>query len=171
MNKPFIYAVTILLGSVLGCYIGIISGRSGSMVAMQIFNGAFFGYLVGWALFLRKYRAFIWSGISLIIVLITDWISGSQSVVYYALEFMIAGFFMGLDLWRFRKQVALLGIVGAVCGFIVGMNNVLRFETSHLDSGFLSAVLLAVKFSILGMGYGRLLLEIIGWRPRINDFE
>ena len=50
MNRLLIYTITILLGSTLGYYIGIVSGLSGILFVIEVLNGAFFGYLVGWAL-------------------------------------------------------------------------------------------------------------------------
>jgi uncharacterized membrane protein YczE len=84
--------------------------------------------------------------------------------MYGKLEFMMAGLLIGWDFWYFRKRLALLGVIGAVCGFVIGMNNRIWFGTVRLDPGLLNATLLAVKLSIFGMGFGSLLFEIFGWR-------
>jgi len=78
---------------------------------------------------------------------------------------------MGLDLWYFRKRIALLGVLGMICGFVLGLNNRIWFGTVRLDPGLLNTVLLSVKFSILGMGFGSLLFEIFEWRPWVDDVE
>ena len=171
MNKKVIHAFAILLGSALGFYIGVDTNQSGLHLFTQAFSGAFFGYLIGLALIWNKYGVFIWGLVSLLIDLLIDWIAGSSWTVVGRLEFMTVGLLLGWDFWHFRKQIALLGFIGAVCGFVFGMNNNLWFGTVRLDAGLLSAILLTVKFSILGMGYGRLLIEIFGWRPKVNDLE
>jgi hypothetical protein len=160
-----------LSGWALGYYIGIVSGLSGILFIIEVLNGAFFGYLVGWALVLRKYGVFIWSSISLAIVLIIDWVAGLPLISSDRLQFMIAGFLIGLNFLRFRKQVAFLGFIGAICGLILGLNPHLSYGTDRPTSEILGILIFAVKFSILGMGYGRLLMEIFGWRPKVDDFE
>ena len=84
---------------------------------------------------------------------------------------MRAGFLIGLNFWRFRKQIALLGFIGAICGFILGVNPHLSYGTVRPTSEILATLIFAMKFSILGMGYGRLLIEIFGWQPKVDDFE
>jgi hypothetical protein len=171
VNKKVIHTVAVLLGSSLGFYIGVDTNQSGLDLVTQIFSGAFFGYLIGLALIWNKYGVIIWSLVSLVVDLFVDWVAGSSWTVIGRLEFMAAGLLLGWDFWYFRKQVTLLGVIGALCGFVLGMNKNLWFGTVRLDAGWLSAVLLAVKFSILGMGYGRLLIEIFGWRPKVDTFE
>ena len=171
MKKPNLAAVTVLLGALLGCYIAIVSRRSGIMFVLQIFSGATFGHFVSLAVNWRKYGAFIWSFISLIIVTLVDWSVGSSWTIYGKLEFMFAGLIMGLDVWYFRKRLALLGAIGMICGFVLGLNNRIWFGTVRLDPGLLNAVLLSVKVSIFGMGFGSLLFEIFDWRPLVDDVE
>jgi len=161
----------ILLGSLLGCYIAIVTRRSGLMFSFQIFSGAAFGHFVNFALKWNKYGAFIWCFISLILVTILDWSVGSAWSIYGKLEFTMAGLFVGFDFWRFRKRLALLGAIGMICGFLLGLNNRAWFGTVRLDPGLLNAILLSVKFSIFGMGFGSILFEVFGWRPWVDYVE
>jgi hypothetical protein len=171
MKKPNLTTVTALLGFILGCYIAIVSKRSGLMFALQILSGTAFGHFVGLTLGWRKYGTLIWSFISLTVVTLLDWSVGSSWTIYGKLEFMFAGLFMGLDFWCFRKRIALLGTIGMICGFLLGLNNRIWFGSVRLDPGLLNAALLSVKFSIFGMGIGSVLFEIFDWRPWVDDIK
>jgi hypothetical protein len=172
VNKNPIIISSIVLGSVIGYFIGVASKCPTPILILVTINGTFFGYLFGTALYWKKYKALLWGAVATLIALIVDGVAGSTRVsMLDKLVFASAGLFIGFDFWFFRKQILVSGCIVGIFGFIWGMSDSLWFGHAHLEPGLLNATLSSVKGFIFGMMIGSMYMSLFGWRFMKNDPE
>ena len=172
VNKNPLIISSIVLGSVVGYLIGVDSKCPTQILILVTLNGTFFGYLLGMALYWKKYETLIWGVVATLIALIVDWIAGSPTVsMLDKLVFASAGLFLGFDFWSFRKQTLTAGCIVGIISFIWGISDDHWFGYAHLQPGLLNAILSFVKGFIFGMFSGSIYMQVFGSRHGIIESE
>jgi len=160
MNKTSIIISSVLVGSAIGYYIGIVGEFSRPGSVLVVLQGAALGYVFGIVLFSKKYGALIWSCAILLVALFVDWLAGSTVNMSNKLAFATAGLLIGWNFWLFRKQVLLGGLFIGIIGFIWGLNYGHGFGYVQLEPGILNALLLSIQGCVAGMVLGRLYVDL-----------
>jgi hypothetical protein len=160
MNKTYIPIFSVLAGSAIGFYIGIVGNVSKQGLILIVLNGASLGFILGIVVFSKKYGALLWSLAILLTALFLDWIAGSTIYMGNKLAFATAGLIIGWNFQLFWKQAVFGGLIIGVIGFIWGLNYGRGFGYVQLEPGTLNAFLFAIQCNIAGMVLGRLYVDL-----------
>src|SRR5262245_42259566 len=127
-----------ILGLIVGCWVGIATQGPIELIIRAAINGVFFGYLMGFTVIWRKYDAVLWCIVIVLITFVVNWVAGSTRVnKLEELAFVTIGLFLGLDYHPFRKEIIIGGLILGIVGFIWGMTNSLWFGYVYLEPSWL----------------------------------
>jgi len=148
------YIILVLLG-IIGGFIGFMAGKIESVGNFGLTTNTILGAGLFWLLgfffvFQKQYYVTLGPIVGLLISVVSDLLAGSEVVTRTKLLYMCMGLvcFMALPFVKVWIPAVILG--GAV-GFLNGLVNDFWFGNSHLESGFLLAFLLAIRYAMAGM--------------------
>ena len=169
MNNKIMYAISTLLGILIGCFVGI----KGNLSAWDFIKETVYALVVVYSLvdaYLKnedKYGVFAGTVLGLLIAVSLDLFSGSVVLVTNKLVYLILCSFIGWGSswgWAYWKPVLFVGVLGGVTGIILGLSRGCNFGSVYLPTGPLNAGLTFMQLSVVGMGLGSLYLKSFGWR-------
>lgn len=164
LKSNAVFIVPVIVGSVIGYYIGVKWNAIGWELIYEVLNGAILGFTLGFGLSERDKDIFIGCFAGLSVCLLIDWLAGSPIDLRNKSSYMFATSFVGWGFWVYRKQVLLGGVLGAVIGFLLGLQRSHFFGIICLPPGLLNAILFSVQTFIIGMLFGSLYMKYYGWK-------
>ena len=176
MKTKFANILSILLGLVIGYFVGVKGGLSRWEFFLEIIYGIVVIYSIGDA-FLKnedKYGILTGALIGLLIAVSLDLIAGSPVVMTDKLVYVMLCSFVGWGYgweWAYWKPVLLGSLIGGVVGVILGFNRGCNFGLVYVPTGFLNAGLTFLQLCIVGMAVTSLYLKSFGWRYLENRLQ